>query len=272
MACKPFHCTAACLCCCFMTASSLWSQVIEAGSPTRAEHVVAWDESSRSLLIHGGNNGSGFNGDLWTFNSLSGLWTQTPAGTCGGSTCEWPATRASHAAAWDHASRGFWLHGGYTEQTGVWHRDIWKFQDNDWTLELLHGGPCGRRAHVAVWDPYAASLWVHGGTTGAQLLPDLWQFTSSSQRWHKVPAQNAPSARSDHIGFWDSSGQGKLWLHGGYGAGLLAELWTMDMASTTWSTVVAQGGPTARLWIRCEHNLSFPPRIPKPPQTQIPKP
>ena len=217
--------------------SDLADPVDPAGPPARSAHIGFWDASRQALLIHGGSD---LAGDLWQFAAATGAWMQVGTAVA-------PAARASHAAGWDAGNQALWVHGGYNSETSTWFRDVWKLQSGTWMLEFNDGGPCGRQAHVAVWDSSTAALWVHGGWSGSILLSDLWQYNSRTGRWQElaVLASSAPSARSHHVAVWDGTSEA-LWLHGGYSESLLGDLWAWDTSSLSWTEIAFEGGPTRR--------------------------
>ncbi|OLP86392.1 Tip elongation aberrant protein 1 [Symbiodinium microadriaticum] len=231
------------LLCCWGMARGEWSRVTDLADAglvrpaARSEHIGAWDEARQVLLIHGGSN---LEGDLWAFDATSEAWTRTVTAVA-------PAARAAHAAGWDPAKQALWVHGGYNSQTLAWFRDGWRLQSGAWTLEFDDAGPSGREAHVAVWDESTAALWVHGGWTGTRHLSDLWRYNSNAHGWQElVPAPGStPSGRSSHVAVWDSTAHA-MWLHGGYGDALLADLWTLRAATLTWTEVSFSGGPSPR--------------------------
>ncbi|CAL1133193.1 unnamed protein product [Cladocopium goreaui] len=195
--------------------------------PAGHDHVAAFDDTGRSLLIHGGDaalNGPGcWDGfrvfrDLWTFDVDAQRWSLLDTGNSG------PSARHDHVAVFDPTKRRLWIHGGgVISEEGF--NDLWTFDVPrlQWSQVASGSGPSRCWGHVAAWDGTLAGLdqegshgevWVHGGWSSGE----LWKFNVANNHWSlqgRSPTQ-----------MWEHATP-ILWLHGGRNLGGVssAELW-----------------------------------------------
>ena len=84
-----------------------WSERSYDGGPSaRSGHTAVWDDGSRMLWLHGGNDGFPKQ-DLWRYDSGQNIWSLISAEHAG------PSGRWSHVAAWGSGNQVIYIHGGY---------------------------------------------------------------------------------------------------------------------------------------------------------------
>ena len=78
----------------------------DGGPSARSGHTAVWDDGSRMLWLHGGNDGFPKQ-DLWRYDSGQNVWSLISAEHAG------PSGRWSHVAAWGSGNQVIYIHGGY---------------------------------------------------------------------------------------------------------------------------------------------------------------
>jgi hypothetical protein len=194
--------------------------------PGARQGASAWVDGAGMLWLFGGYGRDAVNAidlnDLWKFNPTAtgadaGQWTwmggSSAGNTAGIYTSPGQPGSRRYAVTWTDSSHNFWLFGGVGYDSGgafVNLNDLWKY------------------------DP-AAGAWtfVSGLPTGN--APGVYGMQGTAA------AGNMPGARSQAVGWHDSSGA--LWLYGGSGydstglLGSLNDLWKFDPLGGTWTWV-----------------------------------
>jgi hypothetical protein len=103
-----------------------------------------------------------------------------------------------------------------------------------------------RWGHVAVHDAKRDRMLVFGGQgIDGRERNDVWALDLASLQWQEVPTSGAPSPRTDLAGVLDPGGDRLIVVGGRQGlATSIAEVWALDLASNTWSSLPE--GPPAR--------------------------
>jgi len=198
----------------------------EGNAPGAREDGAAWRGADGALWLFGGYGlgataSTGALGDLWRFDPATGHWAwmkgsqyanaSASYGTQGVSAATNTPGGRDQALAWTDGDGNLWLFGGWgRDRQGIEGRlnDLWKHDPGtgEWT-------------------------WVKG----ADLRNQVGAYGSMG-----VAAEgNVPGARQGATGWAD--GQGRLWLHGGYGygetttLGRLNDLWLFDPATGNWT-------------------------------------
>lgn len=128
--------------------------------------------------------------------------------------------------------------------------DVYSFNVDTKTFTQLTptgSGPTARDGHVAFWDSTANAMFVWGGVTLQGYPNDLWSlsFETNPPVWKGVTTTGAPAGRA-YAAFGYDSERRKLYVFGGSNdTGELADLWILDVATSTW-TQHATSGPPAR--------------------------
>ena len=115
----------------------------------------------------------------------------------------------------------------------------------------IAGSPPARGRHVAFWDQPRNRMVVWGGVDGAgtPVPTDLWalDFATEPPAWKQVTVTGTPpSPRFNPVAALDPT-TSKVWLFGGtteLGGGL-SDLWTLDLATNTWTMVHDHAAPNA---------------------------
>ncbi|MBX3064873.1 MAG: hypothetical protein KF726_17960 [Anaerolineae bacterium] len=163
--------------------TSLWSDISPTIRPLkRCLHEAAYATSTGTMILFGGCS-SGFGpcpqGDTWSFDLDSGVWTELQ--TQGDS----PAARSNPALMADSAGR-VWLYGG-RGAGGIFYGDLWRLDPltGSWQLSesASDSAPRPRSSHDAAWDSVRQQIVLFGGLGETGDLNDLWvyQATASEQ-------------------------------------------------------------------------------------------
>jgi hypothetical protein len=233
--------------------SGTWTELSGAGPPPgRFGHNAAYVEERSEMLVFGGQAGSGFFADTWSYSIGSGDWAErTPAAS--------PSPRYGAASAYD-PSAGFIISHGFTNQGRF--NDTWSFDPatGEWRDIYAAGDrPLARCLVRAVWDPGSDRLFMFGGQSNEfPFLGDLWTFDGTS--WGELPMGVGPVARN----FYSMShiGDGRMLLFGGNAEeGRQNDLWLLDASTGLWSVVSVEGdAPSPReghdsAWLAAEGAL-----------------
>jgi N-acetylneuraminic acid mutarotase len=186
----------------------------------------SWVDASGNFWVFGGEDSSGSLNDLWKYSPGTGEWT-------------WEAG-STNSADGTYGTLG----------------------------KAAAGNTPGARRNAVTWTDAEGNLWLFGGSgcdaTGTEAclieLNDLWKFSPSTGQWAWMSGSNAaaqngtygtegtaaqanvPGARSDAMGWIDSSGN--LWLFGGEGYdsvgtqggyALLNDLWKYSPSTSEWT-------------------------------------
>jgi hypothetical protein len=112
-----------------------------------------------------------------------------------------PAARARHVAVYDAENQRMIIHGGRTREAGEYTSlgDTWALSLDGapvWT-ELAAAGPPARHAPVAIYDPVAQRMIVHGGLDASDdPLTDVWSLSlTGAPVWTQLlPTGTSPGA------------------------------------------------------------------------------
>lgn len=151
-----------------------WLALAAEGEPPAARwhHSAAYDPGSNTLIVFGGDDGTGSPtvfGDLWLLSHANGLggtpqWSPLPV--AGG-----PGARTGAAAAYDAAGKRLLLFGGSANAAcGSGTNDVWVLSGADgstsstWTALSTAGSPPAARSHArAGYDALHDRLVLFGG-------------------------------------------------------------------------------------------------------------
>lgn len=203
---------------------------------------LAYDVANQEVLLFGGTDHSGYEGDTWVYGA--GSWTNlTPLLTSA------PGPRGGAAMAYSPTQSEVVLFGGYSYGTPPANdlQDTWAFQGGNWTRICASCGPSARGGASLTFDSALDELLLFGGSTtsatGVTYLNDLWAFGGSS--WAQVnDGSTLPAGRAD-AGFAYDPALGVVLLFGGCGSICpLGDTWTF--AGGTWTELSHGFGPSPR--------------------------
>lgn len=217
--------------------------------PDGRQHAAMCGQLDQVVVFGGAGEGGVALGDLWIYNTSSGVWQEAdngidaPAG---------PGAR-SHCSVWCYES-SMYVFGGRNVNRDAFD-DMWRLNLSTLTWEELYNGgfngddskmvnylsyPVGRN-RATTWIS-GGILYMFGGSTEfsntlqhtASLTADLWRYHRKNNLWqlvsdvtrlnqhsghhaHEDAAQcsNVPGGRVNAASWTDSSGN--LWLFGGLG-------------------------------------------------------
>jgi len=159
-----------------------------------------------------------------------------------------PPPLRSCSAVYDPVGRRVLVFGGWdgVRQYG----EVWALSLGDtpeWSTvcaaDGCGGGPGPRRAAQAVLDGTRERLVLFGGTDGTY-RDDLWELSLRGEpAWRRVSVGATPPARAGHA--MTVAGSATAWLFGGSAKGAERnDLWSLDLATLTWTEVMPDGcGP-----------------------------
>lgn len=174
-----------------------WTLAATTGPAPRRAHSMAYDPSSRRVLLFGGlNAGGGPLGDTWEWDGAA--WIQrTPAQS--------PSARPLAAMVFDEVHGHMVLFGGgYLALPRP--TDTWTYSGGQWTLVPTATAPNGRFGHTMSFDCRARRVLLYGGSPDGFLsvFGDLWTWDGTD--WTLLsPPGVAPPARYTHAGVFDCS-------------------------------------------------------------------
>jgi hypothetical protein len=169
---------------------STWTQLHPKHMPpARASASVAYDETTNSVVLFGGETGDrapvAMN-DTWLWNGND--WIQQPGNA--------PPPRSDAAMVFDQASSELILFGG---ADGVPLNDTWAWNGKNWTKLNPAVTPVSRYAASAAYDGSSQQVILFGGEGGdinqgpLQALADTWAWNGSN--WIDERQTSGPPAR-----------------------------------------------------------------------------
>ena len=218
----------------------------------RAHHVTAWDGRAGRLLVFGGGSAglTPVDATLWALEVSDAGARWEPLTTSGAV----PAPLVGTASGWDAARRRWYLFGGTTAGSSgppSAQLAVLDVETLTWSAPAVSGStPAPRAFAAAMVDPATGRFVLHGGAPSlvAPALGDTWTFDSTSSTWTQV-LQSGPGPRIGHT-FFD--GVSPPVLFGGSAdlttspLELRAELWELDVVTSTWTQHTVASGPAPR--------------------------
>jgi N-acetylneuraminic acid mutarotase len=156
--------------------SITWTNLNPTGAvpAARFAQMMAYDPSTRRVIMFGGATGTSRFNDTWAYDSASNAWTELkPAGAL-------PTPRGGGCMTYDPSSKRMIVFGGGKSLTELFN-DIWAYDPsaNTWT-ELTVSGlrPGVRGVPNMTYDPVTKRLIMFGGIddTGA-FLDETWALS-----------------------------------------------------------------------------------------------
>lgn len=222
-------------------ATSGWVQLTTAVAPSaRHGHSMAYDETRREVVIHGGN----------TSDPAGATQTWALAGPVAAQVFDWrqatnttPGDRHVHSLSWISTTQSLLMFGGATPSGFV--NDMWAWNGANWSsMPTPATAPSPRGGHFAAYDILRNRLVVFGGIApGGGGLGDTWEWDGSN--WSQKFPANSPSPRCNGAMAY---GLGRVVLFGGTidgsgGGARYNDTWAWN--GINW-TQAATTGPSAR--------------------------
>lgn len=167
-----------------------WSRVTGNSPAARGDAAMAWDPTSKSVILVGGE-GSGANlADTWRWDGRS--WEIVPG--AGG-----PARKQAAVATTKDSVIVF---GGRTDATFA-DNETWIFRNNRWTKSTVGAPPPGSNQPAMAYDPTRNVVVRFGGNdiTG-EPTDETWEF-SEAVGWKKIATIAAPPTEAGGAVFYE---------------------------------------------------------------------
>lgn len=225
-----------------------WRQLAPSGSlpPGRFGFAAISDQARDRVVIFGGDTWTAYANDVWSLSLGSNpQWTQlNPAGTP-------PAARTGHSAIYDPIADRMIVFGGW--DGGTYRNDVWELRFTpsvEWHEISADGTlPLSRRDASAVYDPLRQRMILFGGSRTADYRRDAWALSlNGAPTWSSLSTTGGPpGGRAAHAAVYDPV-QDRMFVFGGFdGTNYLNNMWSLSLATNTWSLVTPAGGaPSAR--------------------------
>jgi len=219
--------------------------------PLRGGAGDGYDAARQRLVVFGGSNElGGFRNDTWALDlGMTPQWSPIAAqGTP-------PPARYFHASAWDDAHDRLVVCGGYYGDTQHPFGDLWALSFGagppTWSPIAPAGpAPAARMLANLVYDSLQDRFLLLFGYDGAQALQDVWELRlAPTPVWRQLsPAGAAPATRAASMCVFDAARNRVIIFGGGTNAGLLNDLWALDLAAGdgTWHPIAVSPGPSQR--------------------------
>ncbi len=232
----------------------VWSEVEITSPDARNRHTIEYIPSIQSVMVFGGEDGSGFPGsllnDTWLWDGED--WIEQSPETS-------PGPRYKHAMAHDEGRNQMVLFGGITgpgsESSETWE---WNPSTGNWSFKTA-SGPSPRRGHAMAYHPEAdypgaigpGLVVLFGGRAvgESEAFDDMWVF--DGKEWIEVTG-SGPPGRYLHQMVYDEDRE-VLVLFGGTEIGAsepFGDTWEWDGES--WE-LVSTTGPSARF----RHSMAY---------------
>lgn len=159
---------------------SAWTQLPVTGPSARSGHAMAWDPSTRRILLFGGALNQGLAGDTWAWDGTQ--WTLIA--TTG------PSPRHGSLMVTDPDAGRTLLWGGFGNG---YPEELWSHQNGTWNLVPITG-PHGRVRHSMAYDSHRHAAVLFGGTPNGGIDGDTWLLSQQSLTLQSGPqSQNIPA-------------------------------------------------------------------------------
>ncbi len=150
---------------------SSWTLITASSGPGyRSGHAMAWDASSGSILMFGGEiPGNARTADNWRYSASTHTWAALASGG--------PTPRSLHAMAAQPYCGRILLYGGQSDAGPQ--ADLWEY-DGSWHSLGASEAPGPLLDHGLVYDPWLDQTLVMCGNTGAALTDSVWSLHCTS--------------------------------------------------------------------------------------------
>jgi hypothetical protein len=255
----------------------------------RRAHSMVYDAARGELVVFGGVDPRGDNGETWVWDGdrweLRATTGPTPRWRAAmafdaargevvlfggfdatgrrGDTWVWngrvwterrvsgPSPRHRHRMVYDNVRQEIILFGGSTDFGAVDDRNgqTWSWNGSQWTLRSEEG-PLPRRSHAMSYDPVRGEVVLHGGNGERDTpLKDTWVWRGSFWEWR---SDDGPTWVAAHDMVYDPARGETILFGGANGPELLGDTWAWD--GNFW-VQRSDVGPSPR----ANHTLAFHP-------------
>lgn len=206
-----------------------WTDLTPTSGPLptgRDWHAACWDATNQNLVVFGGRDGSNLDlGDTWTFNTVTGQWTQH-------TTLPAPSPRRWASMDYDPLRQQVVLYGGYDNLGQVFSNETWAWNGGGWSLLTPATDPGPRGRGRMVWYPPTGELMYFGGrsaTSGGQ-LGDTWFFDGNNWRQQVTNTIPGPSNAGVLAGAmtYDAFRERMVFFGGTFSGPTLGTTWEFD--------------------------------------------
>jgi Galactose oxidase, central domain len=225
-------------------AAPAWRKIVtprDAPAP-RFGHDAWYDVRRKRLIIAlGQGNDRTFFNDVWAYDANG--WTQLTASGGGG-----PEIRYGAGSAYDRDADRLLISHGFTDQGR--YDDSWSFDlaNSSWTQIGTSGEvPIKRCLTRCLWLPASQSMLLFAGQTDNNpFLGDQWKLDVGKGKWTEQTPAQLPSARNLYGAALDTPGKHWYITSGNTPTGAVAETWSYDVGTDTWTILQAAVLPPAR--------------------------
>jgi hypothetical protein len=205
---------------------------------------LAYDPTAKSVLLFGGQDAPHHVlDDTWTWNGVSGVWSQRrPAAR--------PSARCCFGMAYDQQRANMVLFGG---SDGADHsfQDTWLWDGSGWAPVVAPGGPSARSGAVMAYDEARHETVLFGGIDqNGNLLNDTWLWDGVN--WTQAQPATSPPGRTGGAFAYNPLGKTAVLFGGCCATGVdvrvgpfLGDTWTWD--GSGWTQQQPASSPSARI-------------------------
>jgi N-acetylneuraminic acid mutarotase len=198
-----------------------------------------------SILIFGGETGTGRTNETWIYSLSKRSWYQQNPSTPPSNRMYIPIERIT-----DDKILFFGGNDGIApELSDTWVYDV---SDGQWTQLTPATTPPSRMFHSLAYIGDDKVLMFGGNDTPTPLLSDTWVYDYSDGNWTQLFPGASPSARRGAS--MSYIGDDKVILFGGgSGGGVQSDTWIFDLSDGNWTNVAPATTPTQRM----QHGIEY---------------
>ena len=177
---------------------------------------MGYDADSHRVVLFGGFDSGGRDGETWTYDLASNTWTNMNPTTS-------PSARAYQSMAYDPDSHRVVLFGGIDSEPN---NETWTYDviGNTWTNMDPTTSPSARYWHSMVYNPDSHRVVLFGGRDYDGLYNETWTYDLARNTWINMNPSTVPSARYWPSMVYDPDSH-RVVLFGGNDGGYDDETW-----------------------------------------------
>ena len=121
-----------------------------------------------------------------------------------------------------------------------------------WEVVECQQKPSARRGHSIALMPVEGDeepkFYVFGGFDGTKRLDDLWEFNAATSTWSCLSCEGTgPTPRDSCALVADANSEKRLLVFGGYTNSRVNDIFSLNLATMTWTQYSADGAPSPRM-------------------------